>query len=101
MDQQQFIVIYTMKGCPFCVTMKEELEKIQIPYVERDIDENEEEYDLFVSKVGGNEYVPAFMIIETDGETHKTKLFAPERDFEEITDGVKIIKEYYEKFNIQ
>jgi hypothetical protein len=51
--------------------------------------------------VGGNEFVPAFMIIETDGENHNTKFFAPERDYDEIEDGVKIIKENYEKFNIQ
>ena len=40
------------------------------------------------------------MIIETDGENHNTKFFAPERDYDEIEDGVKIIKESYEAFNI-
>ena len=97
---EQFIVVYTMKGCPFCVMMKEQLDSLNIPFIERDIHEQEEEYDLFVNAVGGNDFVPAFMIIETDGEKHKTKLFAPDRDFEEIVDGVKIIKENYEKFNI-
>jgi len=39
------------------------------------------------------------MIIESDGETHNTKFYAPERDYNEIVDGVKIIKESYTKFN--
>lgn len=96
---EQLIVVYTMEGCPYCVMMKEELEKLDIPFVTRDIDEEPEEYDLFVKAVGGNEYVPAFMTIETDGKTHKTNFYAPERDYNEITDGVKIIKEFYSKFN--
>ena len=87
-------IVYTMEGCPFCVMMKEELEKLDIPFISRDIDEEVEEYDLFVKAVDGNEFVPAFMIIETDGEKHKTKFFAHERDFHEIVDGVKIIKEF-------
>ena len=56
--------------------------------------------DLFIEAVGGNDFVPAFMIIETEGEKYKTKLFAPDRDFIEVKDGVKIIKESYERFNI-
>jgi glutaredoxin len=96
---EQLIVIYTMDGCPYCVMMKEELDKLNIPFVCRDIDEEEQEYELFVKAVGGNEYVPAFMTIETDGKKHKTNFYAPERDFNEISDGVEIIKEFYNRFN--
>jgi glutaredoxin len=97
---EQLVVIYTMNGCPFCEMMKEELTKKQIPFVERDIDEESDEYDLFIEAVDGNDFVPAFMIIESDGENYKTGFFAPERDFEEIKDGVKIIEEHYERFNL-
>jgi len=38
------------------------------------------------------------MIIESDGINHNSKFFAPERDFDEVTDGVKIIKEHYDNF---
>lgn len=96
---EQLVVIYSMKGCPYCVEMKEQLDKLDIPFIDRDIDEESEEYDLFVKAVGGNDFVPAFMIIESDGETHNTKFYAPERDYNEIVDGVKIIKESYTKFN--
>lgn len=98
--KEQIIIIYTMKGCPFCVMMKEQLQKENIDFIERDIDEQKDEYELFVRAVGDNDFVPAFMIVETDGERHNSKFFAPERDFIEIVDGVKIIKEHYERFNL-
>ncbi len=94
---EQLIVVYTMKGCAYCDMMKEQIKKLDIKYVERDIDEESDEYDLFVEAVDGNNYVPAFMIIETDGENHKTKFFAPGRDYEDINEGVKIINENYKR----
>lgn len=90
------VVLFTMKGCPYCEMMKEQLNELQLEYVERDIDEHEEEYNLFV-EVTENDFVPAFMIIESPEENPKTHLFAPERDFNEIEDGVKIIEEHLTK----
>ena len=90
------VILFTMEGCPYCTQMKEELNKLNLEYIERDINEHEEEYDLFV-EVTENDYVPAFMIIEQPEGDAKTHLFAPERDFHEIEDGVKIIKEHLEK----
>ena len=49
------------------------------------------EYDLFV-ELTDNEFVPSFMIINTPPDSPDPKLFAPERDFDEIDDGIKIIK---------
>jgi glutaredoxin len=89
----QYIIVYTMKGCPFCDMMKKSLTENQIDFMERDIEKHEEEYNLFVKSTGNNEYVPAFMIIETDGTNTKSGLYAPERDYNTIDEGVKIIKE--------
>ena len=86
-------VLFTMKGCPFCVDLKEMLEKEDIPFVDRDIDEYEEEYELFV-EITQNEYVPAFMLIESPEGEPKTNLFAPDRDFEDIHEGFEIIKSF-------
>jgi len=86
-------VLFTMKGCPFCVDLKEMLEKENIPFFDRDIHEYEEEYNLFV-EVTKNEYVPAFMLIESPGENPITELFAPDRDFEDINEGFEIIKSF-------
>jgi glutaredoxin len=86
-------VLFTMKGCPFCVELKEMLEKEQIPFVNRDIHEHEDEYELFV-EVTGNEFVPAFMLIESPETEPVTELFAPDRDFQDITEGFEIIKSF-------
>lgn len=86
-------VLFTMKGCPFCVELKEMLNKEGIDFVDRDIHEYEEEYDIFV-EVTGNEYVPAFMLIESPENEPTTELFAPYRDFEDISEGFEIIKAF-------
>lgn len=87
-------VVYTMKGCPYCTMIKEELEKNNIFFLERDIDEYQEEYDEF-SKVT-NEYVPAIMLLTLDENENATnvKLLAPDRDFQNIYEGVEIVKGY-------
>ena len=58
------VVVYTMKGCPFCTDFKEMLVNEGIEFFDRDIEEYEEEYNLFV-EVTENEFVPAFMLIES------------------------------------
>ncbi len=90
----KLLVLFTMKGCPHCVTMKEQLNENNIEFFERDIDEHSEEYDLFV-EITENEYVPSFMIVESPDEEPNSLLFAPDRDFKDIEDGVKIIKEHF------
>ena len=84
-----------MKGCPFCSMIKEELEKENIPFLERDIDEYQEEYDEF-SKVTENDYVPSLMLLTLDDKDNATnvELLAPERDFNDIYEGVKMVKRY-------
>ena len=90
----KLLVLFTMKGCPHCVTMKDALKESNIEFVERDIDEYKDEYNIFV-EVTENEFVPAFMIIENvNTEIPNSLLFAPERDYNEITEGVEIIKNH-------
>jgi len=87
------VVLFTMKSCPFCVDLKEMLIKEGIDFVDRDINEYEEEYNLFV-EVTENEYVPAFMLIESPDNEPVTELFAPDRDFDDINEGFEIIKAF-------
>lgn len=88
-------VVYTMKGCPFCTMIKEELEKENLPFLERDIDDYSDEYDEF-SKVTENDYVPALMLLTLDenDEASDVKLLAPDRDFEDVYEGVSMAKKY-------
>jgi len=52
---------------------------------------------MFV-EITENEFVPSFMIVESpDTDDHKSYLFAPERDYNEIEEGVAIIKEHFGK----
>jgi glutaredoxin len=90
----KILIIFTMEGCPYCEMMKEQLDAIDADYVLRDINEHEEEYNMFV-KITENDFVPAFMIVESPDENPNTMLFVPDRDFGEIEDGVKIIKEHF------
>ncbi len=88
-------VVYTMKGCPHCIHIKEELNKNDLPFVERDIDDFEEEYDEF-TKIVQNEYVPAMMLITLDENEEATnvKFLAPDRDYQDIIEGVEMVKNY-------
>jgi glutaredoxin len=87
-------ILFTMKSCPFCVELKEMLDRDNVHYIDRDIDEYSEEYEMFV-KITENEYVPAFMLIESPkSEEPISELFAPDRDFEDINEGFEIIKSF-------
>lgn len=90
------IVLFTMKGCPWCEEMKKILQENEIEFINRDIDEFEEEYKLFV-QITENDFVPAFMIINDINDLSLTELYAPERDFEGIDQGIEIIKESLKK----
>jgi glutaredoxin len=81
-----------MDGCPFCTMMKDKLNESNIIFHERDIDVHKDEYDLFV-EITENEYVPAFMIIESDEQKQPiSSLYAPDRDFNDLDEGIEIIK---------
>lgn len=83
------IVVFTMDGCPHCGDFKEMLVKENIEFIEADIDENKEEYDMFV-KITENEYVPAIMIVnETD---RAADFLAPDRDFQDLDEAISKIK---------
>lgn len=87
------IVVYTMEGCPFCQDFKEMLQNENIEYHDRDIDKFKSEYDLFV-EITNNEMIPALLIIEGDNKSHKSFLYAPERDYNELTEALDIIKKH-------
>ena len=92
----KIVILFTMKGCPHCVEMKKMLVNEGIDFVDRDIDEYEEEYNMFV-EITENEYVPAFMLIENPETDPISELYAPDRDYDDLEDGVGIIKEWLER----
>ena len=88
------VILYTMKGCPWCQMMKDELKEARVKYIERDIDDHKDEYDIFVEATS-NDYLPAFMLITINkGESSDVKLMAPDRYFKEISEAVEKVKNY-------
>jgi glutaredoxin len=83
-------ILYTMKGCVFCSKIKEKLNEQKLKFTELDIDDYKEEYELF-KEITKNEFIPAFMIIETT--KMESELFAPDRDFSNIDEAVNIIRD--------
>ena len=81
-----------MEGCPFCVEFKKMLKKEGIEFFDRDIDKYKDEYDTF-SKIVENDLIPALLIIEGDGTDYQSFLYAPDKNYFELTEAVDIIKE--------
>jgi glutaredoxin len=93
------VVVYTMKGCPFCTDFKEILTNEGIEFFDRDIEEYEEEYNVFV-EITDNDMIPALLIIEGDDENHESFLYAPERNYNELTEAVTIIQGHRQKLGL-
>ena len=88
-----------MKGCPFCEEFKKMLKKESIEFFDRDIDEYKDEYDTF-SKITENDMIPALLIIEGEGNDDESFLYAPDRNYMELTEAVDIIKKHRKKIGI-
>jgi glutaredoxin len=88
-----------MKTCPHCTEFKNLLKKESINFIDRDIDKFEDEYDMF-SKITENEMVPAVLVIEGDEKKHQSYLYAPERNYNELTEAVDLIKRHQKKLGL-
>lgn len=88
-----------MKGCPHCDRFKKILEDNNIEYFDRDIHENEEEYNIF-TEITDNEFVPALLIIEGNEEDYESFLYAPDRDYDELGQALQIIEDHRRKLGI-
>jgi glutaredoxin len=87
------LVVFTMNGCGFCEQFKTKLHENNIEFVNRDINENQDEYNMFV-KATGNDFVPSFMVIESPNENPVSHLYAPGRDYQDLDRAISIIKEH-------
>jgi glutaredoxin len=84
------LVVFTMEGCTHCQDFKKILSENNMVYINRDIHEHSDEYELF-SKVK-NDLVPAFMIIDKE-DTSKSGLYAPDQDYQTLEEALDIIKQ--------
>ena len=88
-----------MEGCPFCVQFKELLTKEGIEFFDRDIEKYKDEYDTF-SKITENDMIPALLILEGDGKDYDSYLYAPDRNYNELSEAVDIINNHRKKIGI-
>lgn len=93
------VVVYTMQGCPFCQDFKDMLQNEGVEFFDRDIDKYKEEYDIF-SEITKNDMIPALLIIEGDDKSHESFLYAPDRDYDELTEALTIVNEHRKKVGI-
>lgn len=79
------VKIFSMKGCPHCENLKNKLNENNIDYIDIDVDENEELYEVFSKKVD-NQYLPAILMGKT--------AFVPDRSFQTIDEAVELVKKH-------
>ena len=90
----KLVVVYSMRGCPYCTDFKKLLDDANIEYDDRDIHTHKEEFDIFV-ELTGEEYVPSFMLVdEVNSNEPIPTLYAPEKDFDKLEEGIEIIKKF-------
>jgi hypothetical protein len=75
------------------------LTKEGIEFFDRDIEVYKEEYDTF-SEITENDMIPALLVIEGDGKNHKSFLYAPDRNYNELTEAVDIINKHRKNVGI-
>jgi len=93
------VVVFTMKGCPYCVDFKKMLEENKIEFHDRDIDDFKEEYDMF-SEITGNDMIPALLVIEGNEKKHKSFMYVPDKDYQELSEAIDLIKKHKSKLGI-
>ncbi len=69
------------------------LKENKIRFIDRDIDKYSDEYNLFVEATE-NDYITALMIIKDGGEKRKSFLYEHERDYNELTEALDIVKKH-------
>jgi len=93
------VVVYTMKGCPFCVQFKKILTNEGIEFFDRDIDEHKDEYDIF-TEITKNDMIPALLIIESENSKNESFMYVPEKNYNELTEALDIINTHRKKVGI-
>jgi len=79
------VIVFTMKGCPWCTKLKEQLKENNISYDERDVDDYSEMYEKFV-KITENDLLPSMLFGKN--------AFVPEKSFKTIEEAVDLLKKH-------
>lgn len=86
------VILFSMKGCPHCDNLKQQLTERKISFIEKDVDEPENDllYESFSKKVD-SEFLPAVVIGK--------KAFIPDRSFNTIDQAAEIIENHLQELS--
>jgi glutaredoxin len=90
------VLVYTMKNCPYCINVKKMLKENKIDFLERDIEEFQDEYSRFVKKTK-NDYLPAFTLLEMNEDKKEIidmKFLLPDESFKDIKEAVEKVSKF-------
>lgn len=85
------VCLFTLNGCAYCVALKDELKKHNIPYTEYEVNEYKETYDQILA-VTKEDALPTIYMQNPD--TGMGPIFVPDRDFESPEEALEKIKKY-------
>lgn len=88
------IYIFTMNGCGHCKSLKSHLKKLNISFVDVDVDENEVLWNEVVKQTG-YDYVPTVYVTK-DGQDSGT-IYVPSVDYEDEKDIIRILSDLNKK----
>jgi glutaredoxin len=74
------VIVFTMKGCPWCQQLKEQFDEKGIEYEAKDVDEYSTMYDNFV-KITESDLLPAMLVGKN--------ALVPQKSFNSIDEAVK------------
>lgn len=83
------IIIFSLLGCPYCVSLKNKLSELSIDFVDIDVDKNPEIWDQVVSQTHEN-VLPTIFIQHSDST--EGEVFIPGTNYEEEDEIVEILK---------
>lgn len=89
-----------MDGCPHCKHLKEILETKQIDFIEKNINESDDEYQKLIVEQTNNEYLPAFLFISLEeikgpgSQGPVLKTITPDDDFDSIEEAANLAENF-------
>ena len=85
------VIVFTLNGCGYCTTLKEELVKNDITYSEYEVNEHKQTYDQILA-VTKEDALPT--IYMQNPSTGMGPIFVPGRDFKSPEEPIQKIKKY-------
>jgi glutaredoxin len=83
------LLIFTMYGCPHCISLKNRLNELNIDFIDVDVDSNDNIWQQVVNQTKQN-IIP--MIFFQNNDTNYGQIFIPGTDYQDEDEIIEIIK---------